>query len=672
MNGKFIFTFLLILLFVSAQAQLVKNKKIKIFFNSHDRIKEFKTIHQPVYRANDTIIIVKDLLIAQKDSQYIERSIRKTDTGTLISDREVHRVIYDTLVLNQDTLSTRREIILESVRRFTEKDRLISKALRKLVVFEERQNPTKTVQVQKVDEKPGPSIDGKIVRKISITVLNPIGPGMTNNDKKLYRFIGKAGNLLHVNTREQIVKNRLQFTEGKKINTLMVTESERLLRQTNNIYDAKIIAHTAEKGDSVDVLVVVQDTWSLQAEAGYDPGSTNTNVTLKDVNFLGIGHQFTSSLRLDPVLPKGYNYKGDYYVNNIYKTLSTAYVLYHYEQGVPSYGAGINRDFVTPSVKWGGGAGYYWDTPHTSIATSNQDYWLGFSHNYNSNDWRRSDRLIISGRFVDTRYTNRPPEDTLYNIYNNRLYLVSVGYLNREYYKDSYIFGLGRTEDIPKGTVYSATLGKEESGYGVRNYVGVNAAWGIYSYPGYVYFNAGAGGFNKNSRWEEAVITGKLLYVSQLYYYRKFKWRNFLALRYTHGFNQRPGVLTDISGGNGLRGLNSSLLRGDQKFVMNYEVDVFPPFNFLAFKIAFSAFIDMGWVSTNNLLITERNFFPGYGLGLRFQNEHLTFGVVSFVFAFYPNADRIQMNPVEYYQRNSIFYNFNNINYARPTILPYN
>src|SRR5690606_27825097 len=88
-----------------------------------------------------------------------------------------------------------------------------------------------------------------------------------------------------------------------------------------------------------------------------------------------------------------------------------------------------------------------------------QDVWLGRSFkfkNYNLGFEPRG-RLITALRLINTNFYTRPTE----NCQDNVLGIASLGYSVRRYYKDRYLYGFGRTEDVPAGVLASVAYGYE-------------------------------------------------------------------------------------------------------------------------------------------------------------------------------------------------------------------
>jgi hypothetical protein len=73
-----------------------------------------------------------------------------------------------------------------------------------------------------------------------------------------------TGNKLHVKTRTSTIRNLLLFRENQVFDSLLVKESERLVRSSNYITDVSFyVSETSENSDSVDVFIRELDKWSI-------------------------------------------------------------------------------------------------------------------------------------------------------------------------------------------------------------------------------------------------------------------------------------------------------------------------------------------------------------------------------------------------------------------------
>ena len=103
--------------------------------------------------------------------------------------------------------------------------------------------------------------EGKIIRKIKITTLDPFGYSDVDSTQIPETFLFKSGNALHLKTKKLTIKNLLLIRENQLLDSLLIKESERLIRTqrfvTGVSSSIRIVAQ-----DSVDVSIRVLDSWS--------------------------------------------------------------------------------------------------------------------------------------------------------------------------------------------------------------------------------------------------------------------------------------------------------------------------------------------------------------------------------------------------------------------------
>jgi hypothetical protein len=647
---------------------------------------QFISVKDTLFTGSDTILVIKNLAIK---TRFVHYTIAHKDTqgnDTILIAVDTLIAVNDTLVIKTDTLRTRDEKILLSIEKFSKKKNIFSRLLRNIVVFEKKQPLNTIASPEQTEDKPFNNFEDKIIRDIEVRVVDVFGKSIHDPDKKPRSLLEKGGNVIHIKSQRWIIRNKLLFRKGDKLNSLKISESERLLRQANFIYDAKIIVRGLPGKDSVDVLVISQDVWSITGGAGYDAAHKAPDFSLTEVNFLGLGQQVGGAVKFDSRLPKGYNYSWNYVLNNIYKSLISASVYDNFQNGQTQYGGGLNRDFISPSIKWAGGLNISYNRllsqrmiNSTTIINdplnyNQQELWFGYSVRlFNQNiDKFKGNRLITSARVLNTHYFERPAitDSSVYRYFSSRFYLASIGYINRRYYKDNYIFRFGRTEDIPAGSMLAFTGGLEDRQVGKRPYFGIMSAWSQYSNRyGYFYTGAGAGGFHQNG-WKQALIYSRTIYFTPYLELRNWGWRNYIGIRYTHGYSQLPGSVVTINKNSGVRGINLPVT-GNQKIVMNCETNFFPPLNLVGFRTAFVLFTDLAWITDGGKLIDKSNFYPGYGLGIRFRNDHLIFNTIEILFGYYPNAGKLGKNPYQFFNSQKTFYNFNDFQFSKPDVTPY-
>jgi hypothetical protein len=109
-------------------------------------------------------------------------------------------------------------------------------------------------------------------------------------DPKEDRFLFRAANRLHIQTRPEVIRRALLFRSGEPVSLTRIEETERLLRANPYLYDVSLRAVPAGDG-VVDVEVVTRDTWSLDvgASAGRSGGASSSGWAVREYNLLGTG-----------------------------------------------------------------------------------------------------------------------------------------------------------------------------------------------------------------------------------------------------------------------------------------------------------------------------------------------------------------------------------------------
>ncbi|RZK46127.1 MAG: hypothetical protein EOO59_19790, partial [Hymenobacter sp.] len=116
----------------------------------------------------------------------------------------------------------------------------------------------------------------KVVRRVTITPFDAFGYSLNDSLRQPRTFVEKTGNAVHIRTARSRIRQLLLFRPGEPLLPQALAESERLLRQTDELLDARVLVNeqTATR-DSVDILVYTTDVFSITA--GYElrggPGS---------------------------------------------------------------------------------------------------------------------------------------------------------------------------------------------------------------------------------------------------------------------------------------------------------------------------------------------------------------------------------------------------------------
>lgn len=574
--------------------------------------------------------------------------------------------------------------VVQDVKDYAKKDNFFSRLVKSILVEEDDEKQPASTPAG-TTRKTLRKFSGKIIRKINVEVLDVFGGSVDDPEDTVRSWLQNGGNSLHMDTKEWLIRNKLQFSEREIFVPSDLTESERIIRQSPYVYDVRIVPQKIENdADSVDIMVYVQDIWSMKGGISYSPGNRAGKTWFNDINFLGFGNEFMAGFKLDREFAHGWDWDGRYSVNNIGRTFLSTNAFYSSERDRQQYGIMIGRDFISPSIHWGGAIVQQWHNIRYPalrdtlgrVETSRdnqQDYWLGYAFDLRFLDPPTvyQNRFNIAGRVIRTVYSEKPDHDTLNVFQDNTFYLGRVGFSSRRYYRDRFVFGLGRTEDIPLISMVELLFGLENGAISSRPYYGLKAGFSTHDkHLGYLYGGFQTGAFRNHGKWLNRTSILELLYFSDLQAIGKYKWRHYIGARYTYSSDlSRPQDILDINDEAGLRGFSDGYLRGNKKLVLNYEADIFVPLKFLGFKLAVITFADFGLISSSNNPLSASKLYQGYGFGFRIRNEHLVFPQFQIMFGFYPNTPQAGGKHFNMFQQNSIFYRFNQFQFSIPSVV---
>lgn len=612
-------------------------------------------------------LLVGLLLLLAQESMAQKKPVAKPDT-TIVSD------------------TTRRfeERVMRNLRELSERKTIMGKLLSAILDFTPESEPALNLDAELI-EREYERHNYKVVRNIEVISLDAFGYSINDTARTPQNWFEKTGNFFHAKTKKSLIRNKLLFESNNILEPLALVESERLLRQTDYILDARIIVDDrTTTDDSLDVIVVTKDVFSLGGSGSFTPSSGSGRITLRELNFLGLGHQPEVTYRFNKQdTPRPWEFAGRYSIENIGRSYITADIAYIDQNYYREKSAFLHRDFYATNTRYAGAAGISQieerillppanaDTIPTygKLGYNRHDAWLGRAFKFKTYNlgYEPRGRLIVGARIINTNYNTVPTE----NYQSNQLYLGSIGYSVRKYFKDRYLFGFGRTEDIPTGSIVSVTGGYENGTLYSRRYLDASIAFAHYrNSQGYFYANVSYGSFIRGSNWEQGIMELQSLYFTRLYENGNWKLRHFLQTRATFGINRNPEELLTINNNDGLRGFNSEFLRGSKRVTLSYEANLYTPFSFLGFKLATVAFADVAWLSAGNKTSPLKNKpYTALGLGLRFRNEYLSFSTIQILFNFYPRLPANEdIRGFKVYPVSRPYYDFTDFRFERPGV----
>ena len=148
-------------------------------------------------------------------------------------------------------------------------------------------SPAPAGEAAPAEAGPVPAADRPIlIGRITIEIVDVFDPSKRGEDGWFNRFV----DLLHIRTREEVIRRQLLFHEGDVLDPEVLAETERNLRALGYLRKAEVTADQHENG-AADVHVRVQDSWTTRASYGLGRtgGHTRAELEAQEVNLLGFG-----------------------------------------------------------------------------------------------------------------------------------------------------------------------------------------------------------------------------------------------------------------------------------------------------------------------------------------------------------------------------------------------
>jgi len=486
--------------------------------------------------------------------------------------------------------------------------------------------------------------EGKMVRCIYITTLDPFGFSIKDTTVTARSFFQKTGNSLHRKSRLQTIENLLLVKEGQPLDTLRLSESERLIREKKFIRDLSVtVVPVKGNAELVDLYFRILDTWSII------PKISANVVGLSDKNFLGLGHNFNNE----------YNKNLDYfYTSYTVENLGKTFISGSLDLGIDEHGhlnrrLSFNREFFSPLTKWAGGITLSHQsrtdtvgidptpTKERQFVVASQDVWAGSSfHLFKSSiEPLRSANFITTARVLRVRYPIKPTifSDSENIFESENFYLGSIGFSHERYVKDRYLLKFGVTEDVPVGRVFNFTGGYQIKGDVERTYWGARLAFGNYHSWGYLATNFEYGSYFRKSNGEQGIVALGANYFTHLRKWGRWRFRQLIKPQITIGIN--PSVTDSLTLNNefGIKGFNSPHVMGTRRLILTLQTQSYAPFNVFGFRLGPFLTWSGALLGDHENGFKKSKLYSQFGLGLLIRNEYLVLNAFQISVVFYPS-----------------------------------
>ena len=449
-------------------------------------------------------------------------------------------------------------------------------------------------------------------------------------------------NLLHVDTREHVIRRELLFREGDPADPDVLYESERNLRRLSYLHQNTWIETVPRDDGRVDVVVRTRDTWTTRPQISFSrEGNRSTGrFSFIESNLAGFGKTAGITFKRELDRDSGGLIYSDPRLLGSWWALDTSY--YSRSDGL-IYTLDARRPFYSLLTRRAGGAG---GTHYSQVTTlkldgedapgfrqHHTDSWLEYGRALRAS-YEKADRLFVRFRLEDDRFDVEPGEPPLASAEpaggagfvalpeDRRFRILEVEYEHRniDFATVNYLDKFDRYEDLNFGGEWAASLGISPVALGDdHNNLFLRARYQRWLRPSTnSYFRASAfvegrylAGSGRN------VVTG----IDLLHYYLGFPRQTLVFhLDQSWGHDLDGDRQFVLGGETGLRGYNDRRFDGNKRLLLNVEDRAYLAFDWLRLvSVGVAAFADAGYVWRDGESQDLGDLVADVGVGLRFD-----------------------------------------------------
>jgi hypothetical protein len=499
---------------------------------------------------------------------------------------------------------------------------------------------------------------GKVIRRVVIRNLS-FGENVDDTSSSIISTLTRMADRLQSNTKDWAIRELLFVKKGQLVDPYQLADNERFLRDQNFIKDARIYVRLVTP-DSVDLYVRLRDVFSWGAEVKTS-GINDFQASIYDANFLGMAQRLQYTMLYDknrhPLVGSEIMYRKTSIAGS-FINVAAAYTSIDHgaslgNENERAWYLKLERPLYTPNARLAGGVELSWNRSTNVFEkpiTEFDDYkyqlgdaWLGYNigvykQKAQGEDNRR--RRFVSLRYFDQHFIKPPKQDGFEPRYADKRYvLAQFTWYKINFYRTNYIYGFGRTEDLPVGMMRKITIGQAKVDSLRRLYVGWEFDhWLVDRFSNYWNYTVALGTNFYKKEWQDNSALLGISWFSRLYEHPKYKVRQFANFSYAEIFNHHVYEPLYINNEFGLSGFSSDSIRAMRRISAGTETSLFTRWRILGFKIGFFAFAKATLMSPEQTGLWRGGFFPAVGGGIRTRNENLIFGTIEARFTWFPRT----------------------------------
>ena len=292
---------------------------------------------------------------------------------------------------------------------------------------------------------------------------------MTNEAKKPRNSFERFGNSIHLKTKEFTIRNLLLFRKNSLCDSLLLKESERLIRSQRYIREVVVTPiFLGSTSDSIDIKVRVLDSWTLIPTGSLS--SSKSSIKLTERNIFGLGHQISGEIG-NQFSPSEKAIFGNYTINNVLNTFIRFDLEYSNDFDNDSKRkVSLNRPFYSVFTKNAGGLSFENTMFTEQFPVSDslvyvptkfefQEYWYGRAFRLNKKIVKDNiyTNLIAAINFNRKAILRKPDEtlDTSSFFASEKNIIGYVGLSKQRFYQDKFIFNYASQFELKPLILYN-------------------------------------------------------------------------------------------------------------------------------------------------------------------------------------------------------------------------
>ncbi|HEX2934826.1 MAG TPA: hypothetical protein VHO72_05695 [Bacteroidales bacterium] len=587
----------------------------------------------------------------------------------------------------QDTIKADSSKLYKDIESYSRKSKfrtfiykLIFKSTKPTVT---KKKAKKTYKV--LTQKPYIAFEEKVIRHITIETLDPFGYSVSDTTVKPKSSLEKTGNNLHVKSKHITIRNLLLIHENQVFDSLLVKESERLVRSRSYIHNISFfIKIPSNAQDSVDITIRASDKWSIIPDIGLS--ATQATIELADKNFLGLGHESRNGITWHR--NANFAYDINYFIPNYKNTYINSTLLYSAdEHGNFTKSIAVDRPFFSPFANWAAGFSIKQQYVRKNVPLTDslftlqhvqfgqQDVWAGnaIKLSKGNNENSRTTNLITAIRLLRVRYSKQPAvwPGAMYMFSNENFYMASMGISTRKYVQDTYIFNFGEIEDVPVGKVFNITAGYQRRNSINRLFAGAKMSFGNFFSWGYLGSSIEYGSFFRAAHSEQGAVVAAINYFTGLKEIGKWKIRQFVKPEIVIGINRFKHDTLTLNKGYGLDGFNSSDLIGTSRILLTLQTQSYIPKSLLGFTFGPYLSYSAGVLGNATSGFQTSKLYSQIGIGVLIKNNNLVFGTFQISISFFPIIPGHGRNILKLNSLKTTDFGFTDFEIGKPAITNY-